>query len=129
MSLVGIRDMSLIETPPKNRLAIQTNVARFDRTLIAEAIRHEVERGGQVYFVHNRIESIYSIAELVTRLVPNVKVAVAPLVGFGEYGDGFVWFELVENEYRIRQAIFGIGRFLQDYRFLEITDSHAVVVQ
>ena len=59
----------------------------------------------------------------------NVKVAVAPLVGFGEYGDGFVWFVLVENEYRIRQAIFGIGRFLQDYRFLEITDSHAVVGQ
>lgn len=77
MSLVGIRDMSLIETPPKNRLAIQTNVARFDRTLIAQAIRHEVERGGQVFFVHNRIESIYSIAELVTGLVPNVKVAVA----------------------------------------------------
>ncbi len=77
MSLVGIRDMSLIETPPKDRLAIQTNVARFDRTLIAQAIRHEVERGGQVYFVHNRIESIYSIAELVTRLVPNIKVAVA----------------------------------------------------
>ena len=77
MSLVGIRDMSLIETPPKNRLAIQTNVARFDRTLIAQAIRHEVERGGQVFFVHNRIESIYSIAELVTELVPNVKVAVA----------------------------------------------------
>ena len=59
----------------------------------------------------------------------NVKVAVAPLVGFGEYGYGFVWFVLVENEYRIRQAIFGIGRFLQDYRFLEINDSHAVVGQ
>ena len=62
------------------------------------------------------------------RLV-NVKVAVVPWFGFGDYGDGFVWFVLVENEYRIRQAIFGIGRFLQDYRFLENTDSHGVVGQ
>ena len=59
----------------------------------------------------------------------NVKFAVAPWVGFGEYGDGFVRFVLVENEYRIRQAIFGIRRFLQDYKFLEIADSHAVVGQ
>ena len=59
----------------------------------------------------------------------NVRFAVAPWVGFGEYGDGFVRFVLVENEYRICQAIFGIGRFLQDYRFLEITDSYAVVGQ
>ena len=59
----------------------------------------------------------------------NVKVAVAPWVGFGEYNDGFVRFVLVENEYRIRQAIFGIRRFLQDYKFLEIADSHAVVGQ
>ena len=59
----------------------------------------------------------------------NVKFAVAPWVGFGEYGDGFVRFVLVENEYRIRQAIFGIRRFLQDYKFFEIADSHAVVGQ
>ncbi len=59
----------------------------------------------------------------------NVKFTVAPWVGFGEYGDGFVRFVLVENEYRIRQAIFGIRRFLQDYKFFEIADSHAVVGQ
>ncbi|HZA35581.1 MAG TPA: transcription-repair coupling factor [Vicinamibacterales bacterium] len=76
MSLVGIRDMSIIETPPKDRLSIQTNVVKFDAQVIARAIKHELERGGQVYFVHNRVESIYSIANLVTRLVPDARVVV-----------------------------------------------------
>ena len=77
MSLVGIRDMSIIETPPKDRLSIQTNVVKFDQQVIARAIRHELARGGQVYFVHNRVESIYSIGNLVTRLVPEARVVVA----------------------------------------------------
>jgi transcription-repair coupling factor (superfamily II helicase) len=77
MSLVGIRDMSIIETPPKDRLSIQTNVVKFDAQVIARAIRHEMERGGQVYFVHNRVESIFSIGELVQRLVPEARVVVA----------------------------------------------------
>ena len=77
MSLVGIRDMSIIETPPKDRLSIQTNVVKFDAQVIARAIRHELERGGQVYFVHNRVESIFSIGDLVQRLVPEARVVVA----------------------------------------------------
>ncbi len=76
MSLVGIRDMSIIETPPKDRLSIQTNVVKFDSQVIARAIRHELERGGQVYVVHNRVESIASIAGLVMRLVPEARVVV-----------------------------------------------------
>ena len=76
MSLVGIRDMSIIETPPKDRLSIQTNVVKFDQQVIGSAIRHEIERGGQVYFVHNRVESIFSIGSLVQRLVPEAKVVV-----------------------------------------------------
>ena len=76
MSLVGIRDMSIIETPPKDRLSIQTNVVKFDAQVMARAIRHELDRGGQVYVVHNRVESIYSIANLVTRLVPDARVVV-----------------------------------------------------
>lgn len=76
MSLVGIRDMSVIETPPKDRLAIQTNVVRFDQDLIARAIRAELARGGQVYFIHNRVESIYSIGQLLQRLVPEARVVV-----------------------------------------------------
>ena len=59
MSLIGIRDMSIIETPPKDRLSIQTNVVKFDQQVIGRAIRNELARGGQVYFVHNRVESIY----------------------------------------------------------------------
>ncbi len=76
MSLVGIRDMSVIETPPKDRLSIQTNVVKFDQQVIARAIRHELERGGQVYFVHNRVESIYAIGDLLRRLVPEARIVV-----------------------------------------------------
>jgi transcription-repair coupling factor (superfamily II helicase) len=77
MSLVGIRDMSIIETPPKDRLSIQTNVIKFDSHVIGRAIRHELERQGQVYFVHNRVESIFSIAALIQRLVPEARIVVA----------------------------------------------------
>ena len=83
MSLVGIRDMSVIETPPRDRLAIQTQVVKFETDVIARAIRTEVERGGQVYFVHNRVESIFSMANLVQKLVPEAKIAV----GHGQMGE------------------------------------------
>ncbi len=76
MSLAGIRDMSIIETPPKDRLSIQTNVVKFDQAVISSAIRTEIERGGQVYFVHNFVESIFSIGALITRLVPEARVVV-----------------------------------------------------
>jgi transcription-repair coupling factor (superfamily II helicase) len=82
MSLVGIRDMSIIETPPKDRLSIQTNVVKFDQQVIARAIRHEMERGGQIYFVHNRVESIFSIGGLIRRLVPEARLTV----GHGQMG-------------------------------------------
>ena len=77
MSLAGIRDMSIIETPPKDRLAIQTNVVKFDQALITRATRTELERAGQIYFVHNRVESIYSLGNLLQRLVPEARLAVA----------------------------------------------------
>jgi transcription-repair coupling factor (superfamily II helicase) len=76
MSLVGIRDMSIIETPPKDRLSIQTNVVKFDQDVIRRALRNELTRGGQVYFVHNRVESIFSIGNLIQRLVPEARVVV-----------------------------------------------------
>jgi transcription-repair coupling factor (superfamily II helicase) len=76
MSLVGLRDMSVIETPPKDRLAIQTTVAPFTETLVQRAINDEIDRGGQVFFVHNRVESIASIATMVMRLVPKARVVV-----------------------------------------------------
>jgi transcription-repair coupling factor (superfamily II helicase) len=77
MSLVGLRDMSVIETPPKDRMAIQTVVARFDEKIIRSAIEVELERSGQVFFVHNRVESIYEIASRIQELVPVARVAVA----------------------------------------------------
>ena len=83
MSLVGIRDMSIIETPPKDRLSIQTNVVKFDAPVIERAIRNELARNGQVYFVHNRVESIYSIGHLLQRLVPEARV----VVGHGQMGE------------------------------------------
>jgi transcription-repair coupling factor (superfamily II helicase) len=76
MSLAGIRDMSVIETPPRDRLSIQTHVVKFDSDVVGRAIRTELERGGQVFFVHNRVESIHSVANLVTRLVPEARLAV-----------------------------------------------------
>jgi transcription-repair coupling factor (superfamily II helicase) len=77
MGLAGIRDMSVIETPPKDRLAIQTSIVKFSTDVITTAIRQELARDGQVYFVHNRVESIYSLANLVHRLIPEARVAVA----------------------------------------------------
>jgi len=76
MSLVGIRDMSVIETPPKDRLAIQTNVVKFDSAVLVRAIRTEIARGGQVFFVHNRVESIYSMGNLLQRLVPDARIVI-----------------------------------------------------
>ncbi|HEX7721812.1 MAG TPA: transcription-repair coupling factor [Pyrinomonadaceae bacterium] len=77
MSLSGLRDMSLIETPPRDRLAIQTQVVQSSDAVIKSAIDLELARGGQVFFIHNRVESIETIAALVKRLVPNCRIAVA----------------------------------------------------
>ncbi len=84
MSMLGLRDMSVIETPPRDRLAIQTVVATWDEKLIRSAIEQELERGGQVYFVHNRVESIYEIASKLRELVPAARI----LVGHGQMAEG-----------------------------------------
>ncbi len=76
MSLSGMRDMSLIETPPRDRLAIQTQVVQFSESVIKSAIDLELSRGGQVFFIHNRVETIETIAALVKRLVPQARLAV-----------------------------------------------------
>jgi transcription-repair coupling factor (superfamily II helicase) len=84
MSLVGLRDMSVIETAPKDRMAIQTVVASWDEKLIQSALEQELERGGQVYFVHNRVESIWEIAAKLQTLVPAARI----LVGHGQMSEG-----------------------------------------
>ncbi len=77
MSLVGVRDMSTIETPPGERLPIRTYVAEYDDRLVREAILREIERNGQVFFVHNRVQSINFVADKVQALVPEARLAVA----------------------------------------------------
>jgi transcription-repair coupling factor (superfamily II helicase) len=83
MSLVGLRDMSVIETPPRDRLAIQTVVSPFSEEIVKKAIENELARDGQVYFIHNRVESIHSLGNLITRLVPKARI----VVGHGQLGE------------------------------------------
>jgi transcription-repair coupling factor (superfamily II helicase) len=77
MGLAGIRDMSVIETAPRDRLAIQTSIVKFSRDVIAAAVRQELARDGQVYVVHHRVDSIYSLASMIQGLVPEARVGVA----------------------------------------------------
>jgi transcription-repair coupling factor (superfamily II helicase) len=84
MSMVGLRDVSVIETPPKDRIAIQTIVASWDEKLIRSALEQELERGGQVYFVHNRVDTIWEIAAKLQTLVPTARI----IVGHGQMSEG-----------------------------------------
>ena len=77
MSISGIRDLSIINTPPEDRLAIKTIVAMFDDDLIRDAIMRELVRGGQIFFVHNRVQSIGAMADYLRRLVPEARIGVA----------------------------------------------------
>ena len=83
MSMMGIRDLSIIDTPPVDRLAVKTIVSRFSDELIREAVLRELRRGGQVFFVHNRVQTIGKRAELLAQLVPEAKIAV----GHGQMGE------------------------------------------
>jgi transcription-repair coupling factor (superfamily II helicase) len=76
MSLTGVRDMSTIDTPPEERLPVRTHVGEYDETLIRQAILRELDRGGQVYFVHNRVMGIYQMAQRLRKLVPEAQIAV-----------------------------------------------------
>lgn len=75
-SLMSARDLSIINTPPQNRFPIESNVISFKEEIIKEAINFEIQRGGQVFFVHNRIENIQDIAALISRLIPNADIAI-----------------------------------------------------
>jgi len=77
MSLAGLRDMSVMETPPEARLPIHTEIRPYDDDLVRTAVRRELDRGGQVYVVHNRVETIERAARRIRALVPEAKVAVA----------------------------------------------------
>src|SRR5437660_11766831 len=103
MSLMGLRDMSLIETPPRDRLAIQTQVVQSSEAVIKSAIELELSRGGQVFFIHNRVESIDTIAALVKRLVPQLRMAV----GHGQMNEKEmerVMLDFIEYKYDVLVA-------------------------
>jgi len=103
MALGGLRDLSVIETPPRGRLAIQTIVAPFNDALVQAAILQEMERQGQVFFVHNRVESIFSIAAIIQRLVPAARIGVS----HGQMGERElekVMMKLVRGEYDVLVA-------------------------
>ncbi len=75
-SLMAARDLSVIKTPPPNRHPIETHVIRFSEEIIRDAIRYEISRGGQIFFIHNRIENIKEVAGLIQRLVPDAKIGI-----------------------------------------------------
>jgi transcription-repair coupling factor (superfamily II helicase) len=76
MSMLGVRDLSVIETPPENRFPVQTYVVEYSPTLVREAIERELARGGQVYYLYNRVQGIYQMAEQISQLVPSARIAV-----------------------------------------------------
>ena len=84
LALAGIRDLSVIETPPEDRLPIQTRVAEASAGLVRDAILRELDRGGQVFYVHNRVETIEAQAEQLRRMLPDARF----IVGHGQMGEG-----------------------------------------
>ena len=76
-SLLGARDLSIISTPPPNRIPVQTEIMLFDNDEIKKIIRYELNRGGQIYFVHNRVEELQSVHDILHRIVPDMKICVA----------------------------------------------------
>jgi transcription-repair coupling factor (superfamily II helicase) len=84
MSLLGVRDISNLETPPEERMAVETRVVRFDDGLVRNAILRELNRDGQIFFVHNRIEDMHSIAARLQRIAPEAKI----LIGHGQMPEG-----------------------------------------
>jgi len=76
-SLMGVRDLSVIETPPNDRLAVKTFVRKFSERTIHEAILRELDRNGQIYFVHNKVKSIHQVGEMIRKIVPQVRIGVA----------------------------------------------------
>jgi len=100
LSLSGVRDMSIMATPPQDRRAIRTFVIKFDPPQIREAILREVQRGGQVFFVHNRVQSIRSMERFLRELVPEVSIGVA----HGQMGEGQlekVMAEFVDKKFQM----------------------------
>lgn len=100
MALSGIKDLSVINTPPKNRLSVKTYVGEFSEAYLKNAINHEIQRDGQVFYLYNRVETIYQFKDYLSSLVPNAKIAVA----HGQMKEGElerIMYEFANREYDI----------------------------
>ena len=73
---MGARDLSIINTPPPNRIPVQTEIMLFDHDVIRNVINYELDRGGQVFFVHNRVEELPAIQDILQRLIPDMKISL-----------------------------------------------------
>jgi transcription-repair coupling factor (superfamily II helicase) len=103
LSLAGVRDLSLIETPPRDRMAVETAILPFDAAFIREAVEFEIERQGQVYYVHNQVETIDSMAGYLKEIIPGLKVTV----GHGQLDEKELWKRMhafVAGEYHMLLA-------------------------
>ncbi|TWT79382.1 Transcription-repair-coupling factor [Planctomycetes bacterium CA13] len=103
MALVGVRDISNLETPPAERMAVETNVSRWDDQMIRSAIVRELNRGGQIFFVHNRIGDMHMIADKIRRIVPEVRIGI----GHGQMGEGEleqVMVDFIEHKFDLLLA-------------------------
>ncbi len=103
MALVGVRDISNLETPPEERMAVETRVGRWDDKVIRSAIVRELNRGGQIFFVHNRIGDMHAIAEKIKRIVPEVRLEI----GHGQMNEGEleqVMVDFVEHKFDLLLA-------------------------
>jgi len=98
LSMMNIRDMSIINTPPKDRLPIITEVLPFSEDVVVNAIQRELARGGQVFFVHNRVQSIHAVEHMVQRLIPGIRTAVAH-GQMDEHELGKVMFDFTDGKY------------------------------
>lgn len=124
-SLMGARDLSIINTPPPNRFPVLTELHAFSTELICDAIAYETDRGGQVYFVHNRIQNINEVASMIKRLLPRIRVAV----GHGQMEGKTlekVMFDFIEGKYDVLVAttIIESGLDISNVNTMIINDAH-----
>jgi transcription-repair coupling factor (superfamily II helicase) len=122
MALSGLRDISLITTPPIDRLPIKTFVAKYENNLIKRAIEFELSRGGQVFFVHNRIQNIHKVAQTLHELVPNAKIGVA----HGQMNEGELE-EMMLDFYKKRTKILVCTTIIESG--LDLPSANTIIIQ
>ena len=125
LSLAGIRDISLINTPPEGRQAIETYVFRFNRNLIRRSILKEIDRGGSIFFIHNRIEDIYNVAEELKKIVPEARIEVTHgRMPEKQLEDSIYKFSHGEIDVLVTTAIVESGLDIQRANTMIINHSH-----